>query len=647
MENNNEISLSYAEKFFNFGDMMKSLKILTKLEEGEEISPKEKCSIYLLKSKIYNFLCQFDKGLQFADNAYHKSQVLDDNLLIIDALLLKAEHALMMGEKKEYFELLTETEEIFKRSSREKQLRKADILFIKGQYFRRIEGDLTQALDFNEESLEIYKKVNNKHKIAEVYIEIARLMFYKGELDKSVIYIKESLKLNEEIGNKRGITASYSGFAVIYSLTENLQKSLEYLEKCLAIAEEINYKYYIATSLVNIGEIFYVQGELKRAGIYYKKSLEMNLEIQDFVTQGYVLLDLIILFLDMNNLEKAKFHFSSLEELYQQHLNFKEIDEYYQVAKALILKTSTRMHDHGEAEEIFKEIANKGSTDFQLRIIALLSWCELLLHELSLSNDPEVLKEIQPLITKLLHIVEQQYNYESIAKVYLLQAKLALVQFELKKAQQFLTQAQQIAQQKNLQLLAMKISAEHDELLNQFDLWESLIQRQNQISMAERIKFAKLDGPIGSMVRKRETKQQILMPEKPLFLTIMTQGGVPLIKLPFLDNWADNDIFSGFISTFNVFSTTIFSKSVDRVKMGEYKILFKSLEPFIVCYVIQGQSYLAQQKLTRFSDRVRTTHEIWDRLQNSIKTGETLKGNRIPHLQTLINEIFDKSIVFL
>ena len=236
--------------------------------------------------------------------------------------------------------------------------------------------------------------------------------------------------------------------------------------------------------------------------------------------------------------------------------------------------------------------------------------------------------------------MEQQYDFNLIVEIYLLQAKLALVQFELKEAQQFLTQAQQLAQQKDLLLLAMKISAEHDELLNQLELWENLITRQNQISMAERIKFAKLEGPISSIVRKRVSKQEILEPEKPIFFSIITEGGVPLVKLPFLDEWADEEIFSGLISAFNVFSTTIFSKSVDRVKMGDYKILLKSLEPFIVCYVIQGQSYLAQQKLTQISDKVRTTPEIWNLLRNSIKTGETLKSSKVPHLQALINEIF-------
>ena len=642
MENNNEISLSYAEKFFNFGDMMKSLEVLTKLEEGEEISPKEQCSIYLLKSKIYNITGEYNRKVQSLDLTFQKCQKLDDTCLLFDILILKVEKAIFEGKKEKFFELIGKTEKLFEENQIVLQPKLGDILLSKGRYFHITEGDLTQALKFFDESSKIYKKNNDKQKLAEVFIEIAGIMFYKGKLDKAMDYYKDSLKLNEEIGNKRGIVTVYNGFGILFSFTENLHKSLMYLKKCLAIAEKNNYKYLIATSLVNIGETLYVQGDLKGTGEYFEKSLKIFQELQNICGVGYVLLDLIMLYIEMDYNEKIKENFSHLEEIYNQYNDkFKEIDEYFRVAKALVLKNSTRMRDKVKAEEIFKEFVNEDSVDFQLTIIALLNWCELLLHELSINNDPEVLKEIQPIIKKLLHLEEQQYDYISIAKTYLLQAKLALIQFKLKEAQQFLTQAQQIAQQKGLQLLAMKISAEHDELLNQLDLWESLHKRSNQISMVERFKYAKLNEQMDFMLRKRVTEQQVIQLEKPIFLSIISKKGMPLIKFPFLDDWTDQNIFSGFISAFNIFSNELFSKSIDRVKMEDYIILLKSVEPFIACYVIKGPSYLAQQKLTRFSNKIRTTPEVWNQLIEYSKTGEILTTKRNPHLKAIIAEIFD------
>ncbi len=642
MENNIEINLSFAEELFNLGDVMKSLEVLTKLEEREEISLKEQCSIYILKSKIFNITGEYNKELQSLEVAFQKSQKLDDTCLLIDVLLLKAEKAIIKGQKKTFLELMGKTEKLFEENRDVLQSKLGDISLSKGRYFSIIEGDLNKALKFYDESAKIYKKNNDKQMLTKIYFEFARIMFHKGELDKAMDFFKESLNLSKDINNKRGITEAYNGFGILYSYTEDLHKSIMYLKKSLAIAEEINYKYMIATSMVNIGEMLYVQGDLKGTGEYYKKSLKIFQKLQDIGKVGYVLLYSIMLYIEMDYNKKVEEIFSYLKELYNQHHNkFKAIDEYFRVAKALILKKSTRMRDKVKSEEIFKEFIIEGSTDFQLTIIALLNWCELLLDEVSFNNDPDVLNEIQPIIDKLIHLEEQQYNYNLLAKTYLLQAKLALIQFEFKEAQQFLTQAQQVAQEKGLQLLAMKISAEHDEILNQLDIWESLHKNQNQISMAERFRYAKLNEQMDSMIRNRAPDQQELLSEKPIFLSIITKGGMSMIKFPFLDKWADQNIFSGFISAFNVFSKELFSKSVDRVKMGEYIILLKLLEPFIACYVIKGPSYLAQQKLTRFSEKVRNTPEIWNRLNEYSKTGEilTIEGN--PYLKEMITEIFD------
>ena len=104
MENNNEINLYFAEKLYNLGDFLNSLEVLTKLENKCESSPKEQCSIYILKSKIYNIIGKYNKELQSLDLAFQKSHELIDNCLLFDVLILKAEKAIVRGEKKTFFE---------------------------------------------------------------------------------------------------------------------------------------------------------------------------------------------------------------------------------------------------------------------------------------------------------------------------------------------------------------------------------------------------------------------------------------------------------------------------------------------------------------------------------------------------------------
>ena len=306
MENSNEINLSFAELLFNLGDVMKSLEVLTKLEENHEISPKEQCSIYILKSKIFNIIGEYKKELHSLDLAYQKSQNLNDISLIFDVLLLQVEKAIIKGDKETVFELVGKAEKLFEKNRIELQSKLGDLFFSKGLYFFLIEGDLDQAFKFYSESSKFYKKNNDKQKLVESLKEIARIMFTKGNLNKAMDYFRESLKLSEEIGNQHGIAEAYNGFGILYSFTENSHKSLMYLKKCLTIAEKINYKYMIATSMVNIGETLYIQGDLKETGKYYEKSLEIYQELQNIGKVGYVLLYLIMLYIEIENNKKIK-----------------------------------------------------------------------------------------------------------------------------------------------------------------------------------------------------------------------------------------------------------------------------------------------------------------------------------------------------
>ncbi|MFX0083977.1 MAG: hypothetical protein ACFE94_19700 [Candidatus Hodarchaeota archaeon] len=128
--------------------------------------------------------------------------------------------------------------------------------------------------------------------------------------------------------------------------------------------------------------------------------------------------------------------------------------------------------------------------------------------------------------------------------------------------------------------------------------------------------------------------------EEPILLLIMDSSGVTYFNHPFIANWDYSDLFSSFMSAFNTFMDEIFSKSIDRIRVGENTILINPVEPFLACYVIKGQSYPALQKLSRFSEAIRENPEIWQALNNSVKTSEMLELDKPPVLKTVIDEIF-------
>ncbi|GAH55989.1 unnamed protein product, partial [marine sediment metagenome] len=61
------------------------------------------------------------------------------------------------------------------------------------------------------------------------------------------------------------------------------------------------------------------------------------------------------------------------------------------------------------------------------RIDAIIHLCDLYLIELRITNDPEIINEIQPYIRELLDIAKNQHMYLVLAETCLLQAKLSLL----------------------------------------------------------------------------------------------------------------------------------------------------------------------------------------------------------------------------
>ncbi|HDZ17032.1 hypothetical protein LCGC14_1931930 [marine sediment metagenome] len=128
--------------------------------------------------------------------------------------------------------------------------------------------------------------------------------------------------------------------------------------------------------------------------------------------------------------------------------------------------------------------------------------------------------------------------------------------------------------------------------------------------------------------------------EEPILLIIMDNSGATYFNHIFIANWDHSDLFSSFMSAFNTFMDEIFSKSIDRIRVGENTILINPVESFLACYVIKGQSYPALQKLTRFTEAIRENTKVWNALKKSTKTIEMLELDKHPALKAVINEIF-------
>jgi len=595
----------------------------------------------LLRQGLYEDL------VTLAEQVYKESLRLGKNLLSVDVLLLMANALLWLKEYEKLQEIIKQGEELLndlpQESPADYKQREAYIAWIKGRFYVDLR-DYDLALKHLEHSLALREEYGTTQDIIITLGGMSRIfIFFKVDYERAIELLERGRLLSEEIGDKWCLAQYFYFMGIIHKVKGELERSISIFNQGLTIFNDLNNKLMVATVLSNIGEVYQQRGDLERALECLEQALALRYESgnsRDITTTFDFLIQILI---DKGELEQAQQYLHRYEQLKNQ-LKDKEIDTVYLLNKALILKRSPRTRNRAKAEEILTQILENEDLDFEFILTALTNLCELLLTELRMTNDFEVLEEINPLINRLLSITESTGSYSILCETYLLQAKLSLLSFDMKKAQQFLTQAQQIAEKFGLKLLAIKISNEHDGLLKQLNMWETL--KESSSSLKERMEFARLNEQMENIVQKRVLESPELSDEEPVLLIIISEGGVPMFSKIFVKDQAFEDhLFGGFISAINSFVSERFSEGLDRAIFGEYTLLMNSVSPFLTCYVFKGQSYSAQQRIKYFIEELQKEKKVWQTFKKYQQLNMEIQVNDIPLLESLIQDIFiDKTV---
>jgi len=143
------------------------------------------------------------------------------------------------------------------------------------------------------------------------------------------------------------------------------------------------------------------------------------------------------------------------------------------------------------------------------------------------------------------------------------------------------------------------------------------------------------------MLRKRVVEPNEIQDEESVVILIISKGGNLIFSQSFTEGWSFQDhLFGGFLSAVNSFSDEIFSQGLDRAIFGEYTIIMNAISPFIVCYLFKGQSFLAQQRMKHFVDKIQNNKKIWEPIKKYYQANRFVQEKDIPSLDLLVNEIF-------
>ncbi|MFX1566894.1 MAG: tetratricopeptide repeat protein [Promethearchaeota archaeon] len=632
--------LRIAEDLFNESKYTEALNVLKEFEVKDNIPIYYRVHGLLLQGRLLMFVGKHEECIKISEKAYNESLALGNNLITVEALNLRALVYNWQGILDKSGEIIKKSEELFntftKESSDNYIRTEAQLNMIKG--FILSFKDADKGLELLNYSISQWDKLD-LHLGKAMTMMCIGLIYNrsKGEIDKAISYYEQGLRIAKNLNQKYGIAFLLNHLGGCYFNKGEINRSLSFYQESLKLYEEINNQTFRANIYSQIGNIFGQKGKYDEAFKYIKKSIKIYRDIEEF----YGLLNPLSIAIELSvykgNISLANEYLDKLKLINERVKNW-YIDSVVIYSEAFILKQSPRTRDKAKAEELLLTLLEKVKT-FGFKIDILIQLCDLYLAELQSTNDLGVFNDINPLIKTLLETAKKSHSHFILCEAYLLQAKLALITLNVKEARKFLTKAQQIANKYGLQQLAIEISNEHDELLRQLQTWENL--RNSNAPIAERIKITRLGDQMKSMIHKHVDESLEALEENPVIILIASKGGTPIFSKSFEEDFSFEDhLWSGFLTAFNTFSHEMLSEGLDRAKFGEYTLIMKSVAPFLVFYLFKGQSYLAQNKMQNFIDKIKDNEEIWITFQNYYKRNQEVQIHDIPPLDDLLTQTF-------
>jgi tetratricopeptide (TPR) repeat protein len=437
---------------------------------------------------------------------------LGKNILSVDCLNRIANCLIILMQFDKVFDIIIQGEELLKTltqvSSSERMKREAFSAYNKAVFYA-LTGKLDLYRNSMMQSLDLAEKSDYKMLNALVLFFLARSEMDRCDLDVAFAYIKKAVAIAKESKSKYAIAACLTTLGDIYVHRGDWKRALKIKKESLSLFEELDNSMMIMTLLTSIAKIYSdFTEDYDRASEYVEASLAAyNVDMKIPLFTGDRFYTAITIALKKGDFEWAKKYLQNLE-----HMNSQVEDKYlnlrYRISKALVMKSSSRFHDIAKAEKILRQVVTEDVLFVDLMTTALVNLYDILLGEFRVTNNLEILHELEPLITHLLSIGERTQSKRIQAETYLFQAKLALLSFDVKKSRRFLTQAQQIAERYNLNKLAKEISSEHKNLIDKLELWEQL--KVSEASLNERFKLAEMSEQLERMHRNLVVATQII-----------------------------------------------------------------------------------------------------------------------------------------
>ena len=236
------------------------------------------------------------------------------------------------------------------------------------------QNNFSAALEYYQKSLIIYKNIKDKNEISYSYYCLAYAYKGLGNYNKTAAYFNKALQIKEKFGDTNGVAYFLHRIGIVYKEMGDYSRAIDYYQKSLKIKELIGNQRGIASTLSNLGSIYREQGYYGKALEYYQKALKINEKVGDKRIIFNTYNNLGIVYKELGNYGKALYYcqkslavidqigtktgiaesYNNIACIYKRLGNRKKAFEYYQ--KSFTLSTTLNLKDM-QAEN-YKGLAN-------------------------------------------------------------------------------------------------------------------------------------------------------------------------------------------------------------------------------------------------------------------------------------------------
>ncbi len=172
------------------------------------------------------------------------------------------------------------------------------------------QGDYSQATQWGEQALSLYREADNALGEARVLMHLGLFAFDLGATAQAQAYYEASLPIYRALGNQADAVAVMHNLANLYNQLNDAGRALPLYDECLSFYERTDDRSGVELISLGMGAIYRDQGELTQATAAFERSLALAGELGDDWSAAVAELNLGDLATDQGDYQAARLQLS-------------------------------------------------------------------------------------------------------------------------------------------------------------------------------------------------------------------------------------------------------------------------------------------------------------------------------------------------